>query len=435
MRSTDGNNFLGISKIPENQVNDFLEACQDGDISRVNDYTNGGPQAERFANAQDRDEYGDTALVFAVNGGHTEIIRRLIAKGANVNFKDRNEGKTALMFACAKGKEEIVLALTESGAKINVQDHNGYTALGYAIRNKHQDLALGLIEKGANFKVNTGSILALAYRLGYHDIVDKIIDSGQNLNNFYDTSYNPATALIQACRLDDQETVSKLLGAKANINASTFNGETALIEAVRNGNAALVEELVQAGANVNIAPTLEPNSPRWKERHGERTEKQIFFGKLVNDYTHSTKGGYTALMYACEKGQLDIVEKLIAAGANLDEQDNYMGMTALMRASIADKPEIVDRLIKAGADAERKDLNGISALYCAKSSNICKTRLERYVNDNESASRANRLAETKKIVKSTRAKIKSDLPAIFQFLKPLQTAAEAVVDKFRGPRL
>ena len=87
---------------------------------------------------------------------------------------------------------------------------------------------------------------------------------------------------------------------------------------------------------------------------------------------------------------------------------------------------------KSAANSELKDKHGKTSLHYAEEySAECKTRLERYVNDNESASRKNRHTKTKEVVKSTRANIKSDLPAIFQFLKPLQTAAEAVVDKFR----
>ena len=59
---------------------------------------------------------GITALLFASFKGHTEIVKALLAKGADVNMKNNN-GDTALMVASEKGFAEIVRLLKQARAK------------------------------------------------------------------------------------------------------------------------------------------------------------------------------------------------------------------------------------------------------------------------------------------------------------------------------
>ena len=60
-------------------------------------------------------KYGLTALMLAVIRGHTEIVRRLVAAGADRNLLGTGapgfSGKTALDFAAARGDAEQVAIL------------------------------------------------------------------------------------------------------------------------------------------------------------------------------------------------------------------------------------------------------------------------------------------------------------------------------------
>ena len=44
-----------------------------------------------------QDEFDRTALMHAAGGGHTEVVRALLAAGADVNVQDVCYGQTALM--------------------------------------------------------------------------------------------------------------------------------------------------------------------------------------------------------------------------------------------------------------------------------------------------------------------------------------------------
>ncbi len=92
--------------------------------------------------------FNRTALMSASNKGHTDIVRLLIEKGANINAKDDRYGRTALMSASYKGHADTIRILLNKGADVNVKDKNGKTALEHASSNGHTDIVSLLKEKG-----------------------------------------------------------------------------------------------------------------------------------------------------------------------------------------------------------------------------------------------------------------------------------------------
>lgn len=72
------------------------------------------------------------ASVSDENNENLEILKFLIAKGADINYAD-NRGKTALVKASREGFTDVVKLLITRGAKANLFDDDGYTALMLAI--------------------------------------------------------------------------------------------------------------------------------------------------------------------------------------------------------------------------------------------------------------------------------------------------------------
>lgn len=75
--------------------------------------------------------------------------KKALAEGANVNAKDNIYSVSALMLASSKGRMEIVELLVNGGADVNAKDDEGLTALWYARRANHMEVAAFLQEHGA----------------------------------------------------------------------------------------------------------------------------------------------------------------------------------------------------------------------------------------------------------------------------------------------
>lgn len=76
---------------------------------------------------------GQTALMLAVSHGRADVVRALLACGANVNLQDL-DGSTALMCACEHGRPDIAeLLLAVPGCDLGLTDRDGSTALRVAL--------------------------------------------------------------------------------------------------------------------------------------------------------------------------------------------------------------------------------------------------------------------------------------------------------------
>ena len=95
---------------------------------------------------------GDTLLILAARGGHTEIAKRLIDRGADCDITD-NYGMTALRRAANEGHTEIVKLLIDRGADCDIIDNYGMTALRRAIKEGHTEIVKLLIDRGADFDI------------------------------------------------------------------------------------------------------------------------------------------------------------------------------------------------------------------------------------------------------------------------------------------
>jgi ankyrin repeat protein len=82
--------------------------------------------------------WGFVALIEATNRGHIEIVRALLAAGADVNHAN-NYRNTPLIYAAARGHTEIVRVLRDAGADLNFTNSQGLglTAREIAIEKGH----------------------------------------------------------------------------------------------------------------------------------------------------------------------------------------------------------------------------------------------------------------------------------------------------------
>merc|ERR1712217_716571 len=78
----------------------------------------------------------------------SDIVSMLLNAGAYIEARDHN-GCTALMFAVANGDESVAATLVMSRANVNVKDFEGHMPLDYAMNFGHENLAQLLKDAGA----------------------------------------------------------------------------------------------------------------------------------------------------------------------------------------------------------------------------------------------------------------------------------------------
>lgn len=103
---------------------------------------------------------GDTPLHLAAAGCRVEIIRLLLAAGADPNSNLNHRQSTPLHYAadsCLRSKTwsaarqvETIRLLLEAGAKINAPDKNGATPLHRAVRTRGAEAVKYLLDSGSD---------------------------------------------------------------------------------------------------------------------------------------------------------------------------------------------------------------------------------------------------------------------------------------------
>ncbi|KAI9677283.1 MAG: hypothetical protein M1829_002625 [Trizodia sp. TS-e1964] len=149
------------------------------------------------------DEKRDTlqkALNMAASNGDVERIQRLIGGNAktyiDINAPDE-EGTAPLIYASCFGHEEVVAALIAAGANVDKQDRNQWSALMWAMTNRHKGIAKLLLDNGASPEVKSSSgRTAFDFIQPNSEISDYLHESGYNIGNvgvgddFYDTGFS-----------------------------------------------------------------------------------------------------------------------------------------------------------------------------------------------------------------------------------------------------
>ena len=164
---------------------------------------------------------GDSPIHFAAGSGSQDIVRSLLQRGAEKDFRG-NYGRTPLHLAAQRGHLGAVQALLEAGASVHLRDADGETVLCVAARYGHVEVVRALIEHGADVNVLERPAMGI-------------------------------TVLHTVARGDDAllPVVEALLEAGVDTNLSTVTGITPLHMAVHRGSLEVARALLRSGAQVN----------------------------------------------------------------------------------------------------------------------------------------------------------------------------------------
>lgn len=223
--------------------------------------------------------------------------------------------QSALHIAAKTGDLSTVnRLLLQRGAPLDNVDWTSETPLLKAARFGRAGVVAALLEAGAMSQVQPS--LAVAARYGHGAVVQLLIQAGAD-PDASDQRGDYDTPLMVASTYGQSEAVQALLKGGAQANARTSRvGRTALICAAIEGHATVVRILLEGGAEVDL-PDEFGTVPLEFAAHGGHLKavKELVDGGASIDSSGS-RNVSTALMVASMQGAVQVVELLIAAGAN-----------------------------------------------------------------------------------------------------------------------
>lgn len=279
-----------------------------------------------LANKKDRD--GSLPLQIAVEKGNKETVKILIDRGAGINAPD-GHGETALHKAAYYGYNEILKLLIASGANPRVADDTfivmeepvgNVTPLLLAIFRNHRETAELLIDGGAD--INQADSLGrtplhLAIIKGHKDIVEMLANKKADLNIRDKQGNSP---LQWAANQGLKETVELLISKGADTAVKDTNGMTPLHNAAYTGNKEIAELLLSKGADINTRDNKGATPLHWAVMGGQGEMAKILLEKSANANTKD-KDGWSPLRHAAVDGDGEMVKALKSKGSAVDMGD------------------------------------------------------------------------------------------------------------------
>jgi ankyrin repeat protein len=176
--------------------------------------------------------------------------------------------------------------------------------------------------------------------------------------------------LYRALVLQNQLLIDTLLGLGADANANDHRGDPLLITAMSVGSRPASIALINAGADPNARDTTGKSVLSYAVylRQPEIIAALIAKDADLNAPSEAGDGGNPAppIFMAIKSGDLEIVQQLVAAGANVNLLD-AQGSTPLHRAVLVRPAEymtaLVSTLLRAGADANAMRPKGGAPLH------------------------------------------------------------------------
>jgi len=334
----------------------------------------------------------------AARAGSADAVKALLARGANPNARERRD-QDALMWAAAEGHAAVVQALIDGGADVRARLKSGFTPLFFAVREGHIEVTRALLKAGANVNetLQPGddrsavevigkydvpaqkgtSPLLMAVENGHFELAIALVDAGADPNDRR-SGFTPLHAVtwvrrpdasdagdpppIGSGRLTSLQFVRALVERGANVNtrlekgapkapyAATLlktEGATPFLMAADRADVPLMRELLTLGADPFL-PNADNSTP-------------LMAAAGLGTANPLEEAG-------TEAEALEAVQLLLERGADINAVDGN-GDTAMHGAAYGNFPAVVKLLAERGADIniwKRQDAAGRTPLFIAE---------------------------------------------------------------------
>ena len=342
---------------------------------------------------------GETPLMLAARAGSVDAVKALLVRGAKHDSRETH-GQTALMWAAAEGHAPVMRALIEAGADINATLGSGFTPFFFAVREGRIEAVRLLLEKGIDVNApirrperpaegnpnyvlyrpipRGTSPLMLAVQNAHYDLAIALVEAGANPNDVQ-SGFSPLHILSGVRKPDSSD------GSDPSTPAGS--GRLTSLEFAR--------ELVKRGANVNLR--LDEKAPRYPATSSRietpgatpfllaadradvplmRVLLELGADPMLPNFKNTTPlmaaaglGTTEPLEEAGEEVEaLEAVKMLLDLRADVNAVDDN-GNTAMHGAAYNAYPSVVKLLAERGADPQiwkEKNKDGVTPLFAAE---------------------------------------------------------------------
>ncbi len=216
------------------------------DYARMDNYQMVVRLLEKGIDVDSADKYGTTALIAAASNGSVRVLNVLLAKGADIEKRNRHFSQNALVTAISNNQLRAARLLVAAGADVDAEGN--YFPLYWATVNGKTELVSMLIASGADVHrrlLNGETALFRAACNGHAATVKFLMEAGANVNA---ARKDGATPLMCAVEQNHLAIARVLLGASANPDARDDDGSCALSLALAGDDYRFVALLKSEGA-------------------------------------------------------------------------------------------------------------------------------------------------------------------------------------------
>lgn len=340
----------------------LVETAKAGDLAGVQSLIEADPAA---VNEPGPD--GSTALHWAVNQDHLDMVEALL--GANADARARNRyGFPPIALAAMNGNADVLTLLIHAGADPRATVPGGESAIMTAGRTGDPDAIRVLLAASADPNLpNEAGQTALMWAAAANNpgAITALVDGGADL-----AAKTPKglDALMFAARAGRRDATEALLDAGADVGSSMATGESVLEAALVNTHWDIAEMLLDRGADPNQADA------GYTALHRVTVQRQIIRGVVPSEEAAIPIGSLDIIM--------DLVRKMIANGMDVNarmgkdrlKEQRFVNMrdvlfrvgaTAFLLAAKEADLELMELLLEAGADPTIPTFDGTTPLMVA----------------------------------------------------------------------
>lgn len=238
-----------------NDIARFVDACGTGDVDAVRAMLSGDRNLARAVHPN-RPHGGWTALHEAAKRGRADVVRVLLAHGADPNAREAGDNTYPVHWAAAAGDLDVVRALLDAGGDVHgAGDVHALDVIGWAtfhvpadasprqVDGSRNDVVALLLARGARHHIFS------AMCVGDLDLIRRLVEQNPELLDRRLSRFEHGlTPLHFAMSRKRYDLLDLLIELGADLESVDGAGQTALEVAMLRGDAEAMRRLQAAGA-------------------------------------------------------------------------------------------------------------------------------------------------------------------------------------------